>query len=768
MKKFFRIPLFIIILATVLVLTALGCCAAYENTHVNTGDTCEDIIAVAETQLGYMEGSLEGTVQKYDDCTKYGEWYGLNYNPWCAMFVSWCADQAGIPTTVIPKHASCDVGMQWFISKGIFEYSPYYGGSYTPKRGDIIYFGYRMNTGEFDSNHVGIVYKVENSRVYVYEGNSSAKVQSVFYKLGDNSYILGYGKPTYDGAVIPDKEVGSYLINTAWLNFRSEPNASSEKLELLAMNTVLKITEISKNETTGVSWGKATYNGKTGWVSLDYCVRAYEISYSAEGATDIPNPQYKTQGATLNLSTQIPKKSSLKFLGWALAPNTEAVYKPGDSFKENADTVLYAVWESEPVYKSYTIKYNANGGTMAPAAQTKTEKIDIVLSADIPKRDGYEFLGWALSEKGEIKYRPSDIYKDDADLTLYAQWKAVAVLGEYTIVYDANGGKNAPDSQKKTEGIDIILSSQIPVREGYSFEGWAKAASSRWYDYLPGQSYTEENSATLYALWCKAVPSISIIAGNGGRTSRYCEGNTLYLKIIADKGFSVSAIKVNSVPMPLVGDTESTVITLDVSASVKVDISFTDNSKLWINPFIDVKDSDWFYDAAHYCYKNKIITGVNETTFAPNKTLTRGEFVTILGRVYESSGGVIACNGTLPFTDISDKGYYYTYLCWAYNNKIVSGTSATRFSPADPLTREQMCVMLYNYASFTGKLSSYNETLIYTYKDNEDISSWAKTAMGWAISRRVISGYKDKLTPKDTATRSQAATVIMNFSSKEK
>ena len=166
-----------------LAMLPLGVFAAYENTHVNTGNGAEDIVAVALTQLGYMEGSLGGTVQGYNDCTKYGEWYGLNYHAWCAMFVSWCADQAGIATTVIPKHSRCDDGMKWFKDRGQFCNGEAYGGTYKPKRGDIVYFGTaNADCSTYSSTHVGIVYTVDDTRIHVLEGNSSAKVQTVSYK----------------------------------------------------------------------------------------------------------------------------------------------------------------------------------------------------------------------------------------------------------------------------------------------------------------------------------------------------------------------------------------------------------------------------------------------------------------------------------------------------------------------------------------------------------------------------------------------------------
>lgn len=187
MKNHYRPLISVTVLVTLLaMLIAIPASAAYENTHVNTGNQVQDILAIAATQVGYREGS--------NNETKFGAWYPMNYNPWCAMFVSWCAEQAGIPTTVIPKHASCDIGMSWFKRNSQWQDSAYFGGSYIPKAGDIIYFGV-----PHDSNHVGIVRYSAGGYVYTVEGNASDMVKNKSYAL-DNSNILGYGIPTYSGS----------------------------------------------------------------------------------------------------------------------------------------------------------------------------------------------------------------------------------------------------------------------------------------------------------------------------------------------------------------------------------------------------------------------------------------------------------------------------------------------------------------------------------------------------------------------------------------
>jgi hypothetical protein len=138
----------------------------------------KDIVDVAIGEIGYSEQG--------NNRTKYGAWYGMNGAAWCHMFVSWCANQAGVKTSIVPKTASCSNGMTWFKNKGLFKYK----GKYTPKRGDIIYF---CSAG---SSHVGIVEKVSGNTVHTVEGNTSNKVARRSYSL-TAARITGYGVPKY-------------------------------------------------------------------------------------------------------------------------------------------------------------------------------------------------------------------------------------------------------------------------------------------------------------------------------------------------------------------------------------------------------------------------------------------------------------------------------------------------------------------------------------------------------------------------------------------
>lgn len=151
---------------------------------------------------------------------------------------------------------------------------------------------------------------------------------------------------------------------------------------------------------------------------------------------------------------------------------------------------------SVPAWTSYTVSYNANGGSGAPSAQTKWKDQALTLSSTVPSRIGHTFKGWATSASGSVAYSAGGSYTANANVTLYAVWQAYT----YTVSYNANGGSGAPSSQTKTYGVTLKLSTVIPTRTNYSFLGWATSASGS-VAYAAGANYTTNANITLYAVW---------------------------------------------------------------------------------------------------------------------------------------------------------------------------------------------------------------------------------------------------------------------------
>ena len=169
---------------------------------------------------------------------------------------------------------------------------------------------------------------------------------------------------------------------------------------------------------------------------------------------------------------------------------------------------------------SYTVAYDANGGSGAPGNQTKTHGTALTLSTTVPTRTGYTFQGWATSASGAVAYQKGGSYTENANVTLYAVWK----INSYTVTYNANGGSGAPGSQTKTHGTALTLSTTVPTRTGYTFQGWATSASGA-VAYQKGGSYTADANVTLYAVWKANIYAVSY-SSNGGTGAPFGQTKT--------------------------------------------------------------------------------------------------------------------------------------------------------------------------------------------------------------------------------------------------
>ena len=247
-------------------------------------------------------------------------------------------------------------------------------------------------------------------------------------------------------------------------------------------------------------------NGDKSSSSDTYAVNAleqYSISYNANGGYEAPASQTKYYGIDITLSSTTPSKTGYTFLGWATSSTaTSATIQPGANYSSNASVTYYAVWK----INTWTVSYNTNGGSGAPANQTKTYGINLTLSSTIPTKTGHTFKGWATSKDGSVAYQPNGTYSENAAVTLYAVWE----INTWTVSYNANGGSGDLANQTKTYGIDLILSSTIPTRNLYIFKGWATSEGGS-VSYEPGATYTLNANLVLYAVWELAYISPSVL-----------------------------------------------------------------------------------------------------------------------------------------------------------------------------------------------------------------------------------------------------------------
>lgn len=148
---------------------------------------------------------------------------------------------------------------------------------------------------------------------------------------------------------------------------------------------------------------------------------SYKITYNANGGSGAPGAQTKWKDQTLTLSSTKPTRTGYSFLGWSTSSSaTSATYSAGGSYTANSAATLYAVWKAN----TYTVTYNANGGSGAPAKQTKTYGVTLKLSSVVPTRTNYTFKGWATSASATTAaYTAGANYTSNAAVTLYAVWE---------------------------------------------------------------------------------------------------------------------------------------------------------------------------------------------------------------------------------------------------------------------------------------------------------------------------------------------------------
>ena len=181
-------------------------------------------------------------------------------------------------------------------------------------------------------------------------------------------------------------------------------------------------------------------------------------------------------------------------------------------------------------------------------------------------------------------------------------------------------------------------------------------------------------------------------------------------------------------------------------------------------PYEDVTETDWFYDGAYYNYFAETMTGTDPTHFSPYEILPRAQFATILHRME----GKPAAAYTNRFPDVPDGQFYSTAVLWAADAKVVTGyTDSGYFGTNDPITREQMVVMMYRYADYK-KYDISKTADLSSFSDAGQVSEFAETAMKWAVENGIIEGKENedgsyRLDPQGGTSRAECAIIIQRF-----
>ena len=251
-----------------------------------------------------------------------------------------------------------------------------------------------------------------------------------------------------------------------------------------------------------------------------------------------------------------------------------------------------------------------------------------------------------------------------------------------------------------------------------------------------------------------SVPASTSIKGGSITVSpRSAEkGDTVTITVKPDDGYELSKLTVtdakgNGLELTDKGSGKYTFAM--PGSSVKIQVSFKEIAEQVTNPFTDVYESDYYYDAVLWAVANGVTNGTSATTFSPNAPVTRAQMVTFLWRAYGSP----KATGSNPFADVSADAYYYDAVLWAVANGVTNGTSATTFSPDAPVTRSQAVTFQWRAAG--------SPVVAGDSFDDVAADAYYAGAVTWAVANGITNGTGgNKFSPEVTVTRAQAVTFL--------
>ena len=305
---------------------------------------------------------------------------------------------------------------------------------------------------------------------------------------------------------------------------------------------------------------------------------------------------------------------------------------------------------------------------------------------------------------------------------------------------------------------DVVSVSVVGKRTGWTYS-YDYNSYSGWYTFtMPNEDVTinVDFRSGVHKVYVDKVTDGKLTVSDDW--AKY--GQIVYITAVPDYGCTLSSLSVRTATGDSVhvynAQKADTYYFYMPDQYVSVSAVFT--GKYTSVPFNDVSYGDWYYDAVQFVYSRGIMDGVDYYKFAPNGTITRGMILTMLWRM---AGEPFEMPVT-SFTDVEIGRYYTTAVAWACRNGIADGMGETKFGPNDAITREELVTLLYRYAQYFGH--SCIGTSIEGFADAGSVSSYAYNAMCWAYKAGVVTGTTgSRLNPQGTASRAEAAQMIMSF-----
>ena len=538
----------------------------------------------------------------------------------------------------------------------------------------------------------------------------------------------------------------------------------------------------SHTETLTISGG----NNTSASVELSFEVLdTYTLTVYLNGGSGSTTGGEYPAGKVINIDAG--SRSDYRFDGWTSSNGGTFVDASSASTTFTmpaADTTITAAWSYNgggSGYDYYTITASAGeGGSIDPSGNVNVEK-GANQDFTITPNEGYEIADVLVDGSSVTLTGNSYTFTDvQADHSISVTFQEIGGEPEppqpetYTVTLN-NVGTGSCGQNSYAAGTEVTICAGD--REGYVFIGWSTEDVTLANPCSPVTTFImPDHNVAVWARWYTesgsssgggvTLPShnISVNSGSHGDVEIWPEeakqGTTVTITADPDKGYEVAEVVVTAengkeVTVTDKGNDKYTFmmpgsdVTIEVTFQPVSDSSTSGDLTItapagWVNPYTDVAANAWYYNAVGYASANGLMSGTSATTFSPNTAMTRAMIVTVLARF----AGVDTTTGDTWY----DAGQQ-----WAVANGISDGTALDR-----DITRQELVTMLWRYAG-SPAMNVPELALIGSYPDSADVSAWAQNAFAWAISKGIIEGRDGLLAPADGATRAEAATILARF-----
>ena len=582
------------------------------------------------------------------------------------------------------------------------------------------------------------------------------------------------------------------------------------------------------------------------WENSVITPTTYTVTVGNDGnGTGTATPSTAAAGTTITL-TATPNKG-YHFKEWQVISGGVTI-KDDKFLMPDSNVEVSAIFEKDapPVPTEFTITVKTDGNGTASASHAKAVVGTEIRLTATPK-EGYHFKEWQVIS-GNVTIKDNKFTMPDTNVAIKAIFEedAPPAPTEFTITVKTDGNGTASASHAKAVvGTEIILT--VTPKTGYHFKEWQVISGGVT---IKDDKFTmPDSNVEVKAIFEKDAPpaptefTITVTSGDNGTASashaKAVVGTEITLTATPNKGYHFKewqvisggvTIKDDKFTMPSANVEVKAIFEKDtggggggynppvtyytlrfetgggsdipsVQGTYNTYIDLTKYVPTWrghtfigwyserslmnkvsgvyltkdmtvyagwrvdenpgtgANPFTDVSEKDWFYGDVMFVYENGLMLGTSKTLFSPHGTATRGMMATILWRMEGSP----APKGKNSFTDVEAGKWYADAITWTAENGIFAGYGKDKFGPDDPITREQLAAIFYRYADYKG----YDLTVkgnLDKFKDADKITDYAKTAMQWAVGSGLVKGKSGNLLdPQGTATRAEIAAMLHRF-----